>query len=109
MRRESWGKAPKGRPFSAAGVPPPEPEEEEDDDWLLPKLLEEQKIIADSFLSHKVPIIWVYGQPIRSLEEVRRNYCFSLAKTHGFTYLSLDDEIALLAAKGSRAIQGFNL
>lgn len=67
--------------------------------------MQQTQVVFNEFLAKKIPIIWIYGRPQKSVAAVRRNYCLSLAETHGFTYIALDEEIAILAAKGSRAIQ----
>lgn len=67
--------------------------------------LEQTELMFVDFLLAKAPIVWIYGRPVKSVEETRRKYCLNLAETHGFAYISLDEEVALLSAAGARAIE----
>ncbi|ODN06667.1 hypothetical protein Ocin01_00016 [Orchesella cincta] len=102
VNRDYRGKMPKGVKFG--DLPPGEVVE----DPLIKKLMEEMQKVFVEFLARKVPIIWIYGRPIKSVAEIRRRHCIQLAESHKFTYISLDEEVALLAAKGSKAIEAGN-
>lgn len=98
VNRDYRGKRPKGTAHIDMAAP---------EDPFIKRLMQETQVVFDQFLARKVPIIWIYGRPLRNVAAIRRKYALSLAETHGFTYISLDEEIAMLAAKGSKAIRGY--
>lgn len=48
----------------------------------------------------RIPVIWAFGRPIRSIAHIRRQYLFKLAELLNFQYIHLDEQIPIWSLIG---------